>query len=104
MNRGASSDRALTRNPIARSLALAVLGVALVGAAIMGAVVFAALLGLFIVGYLVRLVSQFFWARDAVRIEELQQPAVPNSNLIEAEFEVVDVAADGARRSPGDAA
>ena len=35
------------RNPVARSLALAVLAVALAGAAIMGAVVFAVLLGIF---------------------------------------------------------
>ena len=48
------------RNPIARSLALAVLGVALVGAAIMGAAVFAALLGLFVIGYLVSLADAWF--------------------------------------------
>ena len=50
-----STAEAPARNPIARSLALAVLGVALVGAAIMGAVVFAVLLGLFAIGYLVSL-------------------------------------------------
>jgi hypothetical protein len=100
MNRRASSDRALTRHPIARSLALAVLGVALVVAAIMGAVVFAVLIGLFIVGYLVSLVSQFFWARSAVHVDETQPP-VPNGELIEAEYETVDVASDVARRGPG---
>ena len=99
MNRRASSDRALTRHPIARSLALAVLGVALVGAAIMGAVVFAVLIGLFLVGYLVTLVSQFFWARGAVRVDETQPP-VPNGELVEGEYDV-EVAADLARRGPG---
>jgi len=101
MNRRASSDRALTRHPIARSLALAVLGVALMGAAIMGAVVFAVLIGLFLVGYLVTLVSQLFWERGSVRVDETQQPLVPSGELVEAEYEVVDVAADLARRGPG---
>ena len=103
MNRRASSDRALTRNPIARSLALAVLGVALVGAAIMGAVVIAVLVGLFIVGYLFTLVSQLFWARGSVPVDELQA-AAPKGELIEAEYEVADAAADSARRGPGNSA
>ena len=100
MNRRASSDRALTRHPIARSLALAVLGVAFVVAAIMGAVFFAVLIAFFIVGYLVSLVSQFFWARPAVQVDETQ-PVVPDGELLEAEYETVDVGADGARRGPG---
>ena len=103
MNRRASFDRALTRNPIARSLALAVLGVALVGAAIMGAVVIAVLVGLFMVGYLVTLVSQLFWARGAARVDG-PQPAVPKGELIEAEYEVADAAPDSARRGPGSSA
>ena len=100
MDRGVSSGRALTRHPIARSLALAVLGVALVGAAIMGAVVIAVLVGLFIVGYLFTLVSQLFWARGPVHVDE-PQPAVSKGELIEAEYEVADAAADSARRGPG---
>ena len=101
MNRRVSSDRALTRHPIARSLALAVLGVALVGAVVMGAIVFAVLIGLFLVGYVVTLASQLFWSRAPVRVDEL---VARQSELIEGEYEVVDAAADGAQRRPGSSA
>ena len=66
MNPRVSTAEAPARNPIARSLALAVLAVALVGAAIMGAVVFAVLLGLFAVGYLVSL-AHAWWRLFRVR-------------------------------------
>jgi hypothetical protein len=100
MNRRASFDRALTRHPIARSLALAVLGVALVGAVIMGAVFFAVLIAFFIVGYIVSLVSQLLWTRAAVHVDKTQ-PVLPDGELIEPDYETVDVAADVARRGPG---
>jgi hypothetical protein len=98
-----STAEAPARNPIARSLALAVLGVALVGAAIMGAVVFAALLALFAVGYVVSL-AHAWWrvsrARHAVVVEQAQSP-VASPELIEGEYEVVEAAADAAPRGPG---
>jgi len=95
------------RNPIARSLALAVLGVALVGAAIMGAVVFAVLLGLFAVGYLVSLAHEswrlFRAQRRVTNREHVQQrqPPVANPEYIEGEYEVVEAAVDAAPRGPG---
>ena len=98
-----STAEAPARNPIARSLALAVLGVALVGAAIMGAVVFAVLLGLFAVGYLVSLAHawlRLFRARQAVAAEQPQAP-VAEPEFIEGEYEVVEAAVDAAPRGPG---
>jgi len=97
------------RNPIARSLALAVLGVALLGAAIMGAVVFAVLLGLFAVGYLVSLAHAswrlFRAQRRVANREHVQQrqpqPPVANPEYIEGEYEVVEAAIDAAPRGPG---
>jgi hypothetical protein len=92
------------RNPIARSLALAVLGVALVGAAVMGAVVFAVLLGLFAVGYLVSLANDWWRSfRVRRRIAGLEQPQPPAASYsaIEGECEVVEAAADAAPRGPG---
>ena len=92
------------RNPVARSLALAVLGVALVGAAIMGVVVFAALLGLFVVGYLVSIAHawwRLFRARRRPSAAVRPEPAAAKVDYIEGEFEVVEAAVDAARRGPG---
>ena len=104
MNRRVPPAQALTRNPVARSLALAVLGLALVGAAIMGAVVFAVLLGLFVVGYLVSLAHAwwllFRMRRRAARVDE-PQPSAVNADYLEAEFEVVEAAADAAPPGSG---
>lgn len=93
-----------TRNPVARSLALAVLSLALVVAVIMGAVVFAALLGVFIVGYVASFVHAWWrlarLRRRAAFLED-PQPAAPSAEIIEAEYEVVEVVGDGARRGTG---
>jgi hypothetical protein len=107
MNPAATPAQAPTRNPIARSLALAVLGVALAGAAIMGAVVFAALVGVFLVGYLVSLVHAWWrLARFRRRAAFLDQaPPVPaKADYIEGELEVVEVTADVAQRGSGGSA
>ena len=104
MNPRVSTAEAPARNPIARSLALAVLAVALVGAAIMGAVVFAVLLGLFAVGYLVSL-AHAWWRLFRVRrrVAAIEQPASPAAKpeLIEGEYQVVEAAVDAAPRGPG---
>ena len=104
MNPRVSTAEAPARNPIARSLALAVLAVALVGAAIMGAVVFAVLLGLFAVGYLVSL-AHAWWRLFRVRrrVAAIQQPPLPAAKpeLIEGEYQVVEAAVDAAPRGPG---
>lgn len=90
-----------SRNPIARSLALAVLSLALVLAVVMGAVVFAALLAVFVVGYVVSFVHAWWrlarLRRRAAFVEE-PQPAGPSAEVIEAQFEVVEVVGDAARR------
>jgi hypothetical protein len=102
MNPRASTAEVPARNPLARSLALAVLGVALVAAAVMGAVVFAVLLGVFIVGYLVSLANDWFRAlRVRRRIAGLDQALPPPTAQIEGEYEVVGAAADAAQRGPG---
>lgn len=92
------------RNPVARSLALAVLSLALVTAVVMGAVVFAALLGTFVVGYAVSFVHAWYRLarirRRAAFIEE-PQPAAPAAEIIEAEYPVVEVIGDAARRGTG---
>jgi len=107
MNPRVSTAEAPARNPIARSLALAVLAVALVGAAIMGAVVFAVLLGLFVVGYVVSL-AHAWWRLFRVRrrAAEAEQPRSPaaKAEFIEGEYEVVEAAVDAAPRGPGGAA
>ena len=107
MNLRVPPAQAITRNPIARSLALAVIGVALVGAAIMGAVVFAVLLGLFIVGYLVSLAHAwwllFRMPRRPRASEEPQPPAV-KADCIDAEYEVIEAAADAPRPGSGGSA
>ena len=104
MNSRAPTAEVPARNPIARSLALAVLGVALVVAAIMGAVVFALLLGVFLVGYLFSL-AHAWWRLYRVRrrIAGLEQPRRPTASVdaIEGEYEVVEAAADAAPRGPG---
>jgi len=99
-----STAEAPARNPIARSLALAVLGVALVAAAIMGAVVFAVLLGLFLVGYVVSL-AHAWWRhfrapRRAAAAGQAESP-VAKPEFIEGEYEVVEAAVDAAPRGPG---
>ena len=106
MNPRVSTAEAPARNPIARSLALAVLAVALVGAAIMGAVVFAVLLGLFAVGYLVSLAHawwRLFRVRRRVAAMEQPQPPSPAAKpeFIEGEYEVVEAAVEAAPRGPG---
>ena len=104
MNPRVSTAEAPARNPIARSLALAVLAVALVGAAIMGAVVFAVLLGLFAVGYFVSL-AHAWWRLFRVRrrVAAIEQPPSPAAKpeLIEGEYQVVEAAVDAAPRGPG---
>ena len=105
MNRPASAAEVPARHPIARSLALAVLGVALVAAAIMGAVVFAVLLGVFIVGYLVSLANNWLRVlRVRRRIAGLDRAQPPAAKEIEGEYEIVEAAADAAPRGPGGAA
>ncbi len=93
----ATPAQAPTRNPIARSLALAVLGVALAGAAVMRIVAFAVLLGLFLVRYLISLVHAWWWlARIRRRAAFVDQspPVPPKANHIEGELEVVEATAD----------
>ena len=104
MNPAASAAEVPARNPIARSLALAVLGVALVVAAIMGAIVFAVLLGVFVVGYLVSLASAWLRkqrVRRRVASLEQPQPSTAQVGVVEGEFAVVEAAADAAPRGPG---
>jgi hypothetical protein len=109
MNPGVSSDKVQARNPIARSLALAVLGVALVVAMIMGALVFAALAGIFLVGYLMSLL--YAWWRlfrirrraalvDSSFADEAAPPPA-KTDYLEGEYEVVEATADAARRGSG---
>jgi hypothetical protein len=103
----ASTSAQPARNPVARSLALAVLAVALVGAAIMGAVVFAVLLGLFAVGYLISFVHAWWrlyrLRRRAAFVD--QHPASPaQPDYVEAEYEVVEITADVAQRGSGGSA
>jgi hypothetical protein len=107
MNPAATPAQAPTRNPVARSLALAVLGVALVGAAIMGAVVFAVLLGLFVVGYLVSFVHawlRLYRIRRRAAFVDRSPPAAPKADYIEGELEVVEATADVAQRGSGGSA
>jgi hypothetical protein len=107
MNPAATPAQAPTRNPIARSLALAVLGIALAAAAVMGIVVFAVLLGLFIVGYLISLVHAW-WRLARIRRRAAfvdQSPPVPaKADYIEGELEVVEATADVAQRGSGGSA
>lgn len=94
------------RHPILQSLALAVLGVALVSALIVGAAVFAALFGVFLVGYLVSL-AYAYWRLRRVRRRgayvDFGRPASP-AEYIDAEFQVVEVTVDAARRGSGNPA
>jgi hypothetical protein len=104
MNSSLPAAEVPSRNPIARSLALAVLGVALVAAAIMGAVVFAVLLGVFAVGYLVsRAHTWWRMVRVRRRMQSLRQRQSPAAQVdaIDGEYEVVEAAADAAPRGPG---
>ena len=92
------------RNPVARSLALAVLAVALAGAAIMGAVVFAALLSIFAVGYLVSLAHawwRLFRARHRAVVVAQPEPPAAQADYIEGAYQVVEAAVDAAPRGPG---
>jgi hypothetical protein len=91
------------RNPIAQSLALAVLGVALLGALVLGAVVFAVLFGLFVVGYLVALAHAWLRLRRIRRRAAYVDYAEP-VGFIEGELAVVEVTAEAARRGSGGAA
>jgi hypothetical protein len=102
MNPRASTAEVPSRNPLARSLALAVLGIALAVAAVLGVVVFAVLLGVFLVGYLVSLANDWFRAlRVRRRIAALEQALPPAAAQIEGGYEVVGAAADAAPRGPG---
>jgi hypothetical protein len=106
MNPRVSSAPAETRHPILQSLALAVLGVALVGALIMGAAVFAVLLGIFVVGYLLKLAHAWwrlfrFQRRAAYVDASLPQPAPAKTEYLEGEYDVVEATADAARRGSG---
>jgi hypothetical protein len=85
-------------------LALAVLGVALVGALVLGAVVFAVLFGLFIGGYLVSLAHAWWRLRRIRRRAAYIDPPASPDGYIEADFEVVEVTAEAARRGSGGAA
>ena len=99
-----TTAEAPARNPVARSLALAVLGVALVAAAIMGAVAFAVLAGFFVVGYLVSLAHAWwlrFRARPRTASAGQPQPRAAKGDYLEGEFEVVEAAVDAAPRGPG---
>jgi predicted lipid-binding transport protein (Tim44 family) len=92
------------RNPVARSLALAVLGVALVGAAIMGGLVFLILLGLYAIGYVITLAHawwRLFRLRRRAAIAEQQAPSPAKPDYVEGEYEVVEVTADVAQRGSG---
>jgi hypothetical protein len=107
MNSPARPAEVPARNPIARSLALAVLGIALAAAAIMGAVVFAVLLGVFLIGYLFSLANAWLRKRRVHRrFASLEQPHPPTATVaeIEGDYEIVEVAADAAPRGPGGAA
>ena len=90
-----------TRNPVARSLALAVLGVALLGAAIMGAIGFALLLCVSAIGYVASL-AHASWRRfrprrrAALTAESAAAPARAAS--IEGKLEVVAATANVASR------
>ena len=104
MNPPMSGAEILARNPVARSLALAVLAVALAGAAIMGAVVFAVLLGIFAIGYLVSH-AHAWWRlfrapRRAVIVAQPEPPAA-QVDYIEGAYQVVEATVDAARRGPG---
>ena len=103
MNPPMTSAEIPARNPVARSLALAVLAVALASAAIMGAVVFAVLLGIFAVGYLVShahaLWRLFRARRRAVVVAQPEPPA--QADYIEGAYQVVEATVDAARRGPG---
>jgi hypothetical protein len=91
------------RNPLAQSLALAVLGVALVGALVMGAVVFVVLLGVFILGYLVSL-AHAWWRLRRIRRRAAYVERPQPAGFVEGELEVVEVTAEAVRRGSGGAA
>lgn len=104
MNPPMTSAEIPARNPVARSLALAVLAVALAGAAIMGAVVFAVLLGIFAVGYVVSH-AHAWWRlfrtrRRVVAVVQLR-PSTAQADYIEGAYQVVEAAVDAAPRGPG---
>lgn len=95
------------RNPVARSLALAVLSLALVIAVVMGAVVFAALLGVFVVGYLVSFVHAW-WRLARIRRRaayvDAPEPQPAPAAVIEPELPAVEVVVDAAPRGTSDSA
>jgi len=103
-----ASAESPARNPVARSLALAVLAVALAAAAIMGAVVFGVLLVIFAVGYLVSL-AHAWWRlfrrrRRSVAVAQPEPPAAKadyKADYIEGAYQVVEAAVDAAPRGPG---
>jgi uncharacterized protein (DUF2062 family) len=105
MNSRVPPPKAHARNPLAQSLALAVLGVALVGAFVMGAVVFAVLFGVFIVGYLVSL-AHAWWRLRRIRrrASYIDRPQAEPELADYVDAELVEVTADAARRGSGGAA
>jgi hypothetical protein len=106
MTHGSTPAQAAARNPVARSLALAVLAVALIGAAIIGGVIFAVLLAVFAVSYLISLVNAWLRLRRIRRRAAFmdQQPPSPASpDYVEAEL-VVEATADVAHRGSGGSA
>ena len=91
------------RNPVAQSLALAVLGVALLGALILGAAVLAVLFVVFVAGYVIT------FAHAYARLLRLRNRAayvdrLPRSGYIDAEFAVAEAVGDAGRPGSGGAA
>jgi hypothetical protein len=107
MTPGSPPAQAAARNPVARSLALAVLGVALVGAAILGGVVFLALLGLYAVCYVITFLHaswRLFRLRRRAAFVDRPSPSPEKPEYVEAQYEVAEVTADAAQRGPGGSA
>ena len=102
-----SSPAEAARNPVARSLALAVLGVALVAAAIIGGVVFAVLLALYAIGYLISFMHAW-WRLSRMRRRaafiDASPPPPANTNYVDGEYDVAEATADVAQRGSGGSA
>jgi hypothetical protein len=96
-----SSQAPQTRNPVARSLALAVLGVALIGAAVIGAVAFAVLLGVLAIGYVLSFAHAWwrvFQLRRRAAFVDQPAPGRAEAGYSEGDYEVAEAAADVAQR------
>jgi hypothetical protein len=92
------------RNPVARSLALAVLSLALAAAVVMGAVVFAVLLAIFLVGYLVTLVHAWWrlarLRRRAAFVDAREPAPAERGVVVDAQFEVIEAVEAAAEAAP----